>query len=370
MLFLDLAKAFDSIDHKLMLVKLRCLGFKPNVVTWFHSYFSNRMQSTVVNGTLSEPRHIECGVPQGSILGPLMFLCYINDLPTHVRFSTSYLYADDTAIVMKGKNVNDITHGLTSDLQTITKWFAANKLCLNAGKTKSMLFYNPQSFRGNKELLVFNNQDEIEQVTQFRYLGVELDSTLKFDKHVDYLRKKVNQRTRLLWKMRSYISKELALALYNSLIDPLFLYCNYVYDGMSLTSKRSVQVLQNSALRAVAKVNKRYSATALHDELQVEWLDIQRAKSTCTEVYKFTNGKGPQSLTDVFTPVANRRTLCSNAKICHEISRVKTKFSEKDFVYRGKKYWEKLPAPIQRSTSLEIFKSQLKSLHDVFEHIT
>ncbi len=139
---------------------------------------------------------------------------------------------------------------------------------------------------------------------------------------------------------------------------------------MPLTAKRKLQVLQNSALRAVSMVNKHYSATALHEELKVEWLDIQNIKSTCNEVYKYTNGIGPPALTDMFKPVTHRRNLRSNTKINHHRPKTRTKFAENDFVFRGKKYWDQLPATIQTSSSLQVFKSQLKSLHDVFEHIT
>ena len=135
-------------------------------------------------------------------------------------------------------------------------------------------------------------------------------------------------------------------------------------------NRRKLQVLQNSALRAVSRVNKRYSATALHSELAVGRLDVQRCKSMCSEVYKYTNGKGPQKLVDEFKPMAPRRNLRSNAKIQHERLKTRTKFAENDPIHRGKKYWSCLPAEIQHSTSLNMFKQRLKSEHHVFEHIT
>ena len=370
MLFLDLAKAFDSIDHEILLQKLQFLGFRRGCTSWFKSYLCHRSQSTLVGSTLSGQLPIQCGVPQGSILGPLLFLCYINDLPCHLRQCKSFMYADDTAILKGGKNCRDIALALNSDLVILSKWFSANKLCLNAGKTKSMLFYNGRKFTNDNSLLIMHGVQEIEQVDHFRYLGIELDSNLTFQHHIEYIRKKVQQRTRLLWKMRSYITKELALSLYNSLIEPIFLYCNTIYDGINLTNRRKLQVYQNSALRAVARVNKRYSATQLHQELSVEWLDVQRCKSVCNEVYKYTNGHGPLSLVTEFEPQIPRRELRSNTRIIHKHTRTRTKFAENDPVIRGKKYWDRLPASIQTSENQHIFKSRLKLDHHVFEHIT
>ena len=280
------------------------------------------------------------------------------------------MYADDTAILKCGKDCREISLALNSDLLILTRWFTANKLSLNAGKTKSMLFYNGRKFSNDNELLIIHDDQEIEQVNHFRYLGIELDSNLTFAYHIDYIRKKVQQRTRLLWKMRSHITRELALSLYNSLIEPIFLYCNTIYDGINLTNRRKLQVYQNSALRAVARVDKRYSATALHRELEVEWLDVQRCKSVCNEIYKYTNGQGPLSLVTEFEPQIPRRSLRSNVKINHKHRRTRTKFAENDPVVRGKKYWDCLPAHIQTSESHQIFKTRLKLDHHVFEHIT
>ena len=116
---------------------------------------------------------------------------------------------------------------------------------------------------------------------------------------------------------------------------------------MSITAKRKLQVLQNSALRAVSMVNKQYSATVVYDDLKDEWLDVQNIKSTCNEVYKYTNGIGPTALTDIFKPVTQRRNLRSSSKITHHRLRTRTKFAKNDFVYRGKKYWDQLQASIQ-----------------------
>ncbi len=319
---------------------------------------------------VSSVNTIDCGVPQGSILGPLLFNCYVNDLPDQLSHCKSYLYADDTALVAISDNIVNVSHMLNDDLHKLYRWFSANKLCLNVEKTKCMYFHGSRKPVENNELLVMLADKEIEQVSTFKYLGVHLDNALKFDEHVDSVRKKVNQRTHIMWKLRPYIKEDLAKDLYMSLINPLFLYCCFVYDGMSRTLSNRLQVTQNSALRAVAQVNKRYSATQLHVSLNIPWLDCQRLYHSCVEVYKLANGHGPESLSNALSICEPVRVLRSNAQVKLSRPRYTLKHSENDFLFRGVKYWDTLPAPIQQSKSIDVFKSELKKYTRIWEHIT
>ncbi len=269
-LFLDLAKAFDSVDHELLLDKLRLLGFKANSVAWFKSYLKDRYQVTAVGGCISDVAKVECGVPQGSILGPLLFLCFLNDLPIHLKHCIPSLYADDTALLYADNNILSISNKLNVELRNVFEWFCRNKLKVNPTKTKCMLFHSRRKFRNDSELLICLNRTEIEQVDNYKYLGLHLDTHLSFDKHIDIIGSKIKQRTRLLWKMRSFIDQNLALDLYNSLIEPMFIYCSHLYDGTTKFNQNRLQVLQNQALRAVMKVNSRFSATEMHETLNVD----------------------------------------------------------------------------------------------------
>ncbi len=173
-------------------------------------------------------------------------------------------------------NIDDISAALNEELRNIYYWFCRNKLSVNATKTKCMLSRSRCKYAENDTLNVSLNGVAIEQVPVFKHLGIHLDKFLSFDQHIDALSSKVKQRTRLLWKMRNFIPESLALELYYSLIDPLFIYCCHLYDGCNMHNQHRLQVLQNYALRAVKQVNSRYSATELHNTLNVEWLDIYR----------------------------------------------------------------------------------------------
>ncbi len=233
-----------------------------------------------------------------------------------------------------------------------------------------MIFRSKRKYNENDKLRISLNRNEIEQVDTFKYLGIHLDSFLTFDCHIDALSSKVKQRTRLLWKMRSFIPQELALELYGSLIEPLFIYCCHLYDGCSRYNRNRLQVLQNNALRAVMMVNSRFSATDLHNTLSVDWLDVYRQRYTCIEVYKLVNGIGPPALTSQFEQTVPARVLRSNESILLYHVPTKTVFAENDFVYRGKVIWSKIPADIQHAPSIDHFKAELKKNTHLFEHIT
>ena len=255
-LFLDLSKAFDTVNHEIIRIKLKALGVKESSVSWFVSYLTGRTQYTNVNNTLSEPIEIRMGVPQGSILGPLIFICYVNDLPKYCSNTIPFMYADDTALLTTGHSVDIIEQKLQSDFDHMLKWFAANRLCINTTKTKTMLFCSKRSTHKQVNLNIYDSSERIEEVDTFKYLGLYLDRHLCFDDHIDKIIRKVNQRTGFLWRMRNFINQPLAKYLYQSLIHPVFQYCDFIYDGCTITLKNKLQVTQNAALRAVRKCGR------------------------------------------------------------------------------------------------------------------
>ena len=252
-LFLDLSKAFDTVNHDIIRLKLKALGVKESSVSWFVTYLSGCTQQTNICGTLSDPTEMKMGVPQGSILGPLIFICYVNDLAMNCKLSASFMYSDDMALLTKGRNINIIQQNLQSDFDCLLKWFAANRLCINTGKTKVILFSSNRLPMKEAKLNITDGMESVEHVTTFKYLGIHLDQHLNFEYHAHKITKKVNQKTSILWRMQNFISQPLAKYLYQSLIHPIFQYCDFVYDGCSQTVAHKVQVSQNPALRAVRK---------------------------------------------------------------------------------------------------------------------
>ena len=185
--FLDFSKAFDTVDHSILLKKLHIYGIRGLVLQWFESYLSSRVQYVTYNSIKSE-RETKCGVPQGSILGPLLFLIYINDLATVSRNSLPILFADDTNIFSTGKNLNELRESLNEDLVNIEEWLRCNRLSLHVLKTNYMIFATKNKL--SHDVDIFVNNVRIERVYVTKFLGVQFDSKLNWKNHIEYTCKK------------------------------------------------------------------------------------------------------------------------------------------------------------------------------------
>ena len=205
--FLDIRKAFDSINHNILLEKLETqFGIPNNELKWFKSYLTNREQVCAINGHLSSPQKIVCGIPHGSILGHLLFLLYINDLPTSLKESTPCLYADDTQIFSSSYDYNELIDKLNSDLINISDWLARNKLQYHPTKTKFMIIgstYNLNNKVHNKPVIL--NNKPLSRTSTFECVGVLLDEKLKWDKHIDKILKKVGSGIAMLRRAKKFI---------------------------------------------------------------------------------------------------------------------------------------------------------------------
>ena len=189
----------------------------------------------------------------------------------------TFLYADDTALLVKGRSVEETRDKLEQDLIEVNTWFGANRLAMNQSKTKCMLFCSNRSNLRDQPLNIKQPLSDklISQTDEYKYLGIWLDPHLNFKVHVDKTCSKVKSRTSILWRMHNVISQSLALDLYKSLIEPHFTYGDTVYDGCGVSSKHKLQVHQNLALRAVMNIDPFYPSSSLHTTLNCEWLDVQ-----------------------------------------------------------------------------------------------
>ena len=191
--FIDLKKAFDTIDHEIILRKMSYFGANQETITWFQSYLSNRTQRCNVNGRLSTPRTITCGVPQGSILGPLLFLMYINDLPNCLREASPRMFADDTNITLTAKTLTELKLALTPELSNLNCWLRANRLSLNVAKTELMIIGSRQRLNTQCYEVDIRIDDEmIKRVDRTKSLGLTIDDRLSWSNHVDEICRKVS----------------------------------------------------------------------------------------------------------------------------------------------------------------------------------
>ena len=248
--FIDLQKAFDTIDHSILVRKLRNYGIYQTSLSWFKSYLSDRTQKCSVIGHLSNAASVPCGVPQGSNLGPLLFLIYINDLPNCLSVASPKMFADDTNITVAADSLTELENKINIDLENLNRWLVANRLSLSVTKTEFMVIGSHQRIRvsGNEEIIVEINGKSITRVHKAKSLGLLIDEHLTWKDHVDEVVKKISKAIGALKRVRPFISVKTALQIYHALIWPHFDYCSSVWDECNVTLCFKLQKLQNRGL--------------------------------------------------------------------------------------------------------------------------
>ena len=285
--FIDLRKAFDTVDHTLLIMKLRNLGFSTSVLNWFTSYLSSRTAVTFINNS---PKPVTVGVPQGSILGPLLFLIYINDLPDCLNNCKSILYADDTLLYYSAKSAKDLQAIINDDLQSLSHWLNNNLLTLNYDKTKFMIFTNRQRSTPSDINITINNKTVL-QATSFKYLGLTLTPDLSWQQHIDNMITKINRRLGVLRRIKQFLNLDTRCILYTSLILPLFDYADTIWgDKNNVVLMNSLQTLENKAAKIILDELPWYSATEALRRLKWTKLQTRRHNHRCTFIYKCMNG--------------------------------------------------------------------------------
>ena len=370
MILIDLQKAFDTIDHKILLGKLKTLNFSSSSIKWFDSYLSDRYFKVSIDNEFSKPATLSCGVPQGSILGPLLFLLYINDMPRCLSKATLYLYADDSCLVFQSKSVDSINEVLNNEFAALYDWFVDNKLSIHFGedKTKCILFCPIRKKSKMDPLNISFGNTKISQHNKVNYLGCILDDCLSGETMFFNVLKKINSRLSFLYRKQKYLTPYLRRLLCNALIQPHFDYaCSAWYPNLNLKLKKKLQASQNRCIKFCLKMNNRTRVNIESFE-EMNWLPVKNRFELITQshIYKFFNSKAPKYYND-FLEISEAAPSTRRNFMKLTQPGPKTEYGKKSFSFFGPFLWNKLDRSLKETTSLNSFKHALKK--SIFENL-
>ena len=359
MILIDLQKAFDTVDHKILLTKLKATGANETVVAWFTSYLSNRKQVVDVQGTMSSPQAITCGVPQGSILGPLLFLLYVNDMPSSVTCDLM-LYADDSALIVAGRNVCEIEQRLSQEMISLSTWLESNKLSLHLGKTESILFATKRKLKRISKMNIVCNDVNIEGKESVKYLGATIDQSMSGKDMGLSVVSKVNKYIKFLYRKKDFLDYKCKRMLCLALIQPHFDYaCNTWFRTLEKKIRNKLQCAQNKIIRYMLDYNSRKSL-CFADFKKVRYLNVsKRIDYLCiNSVFNVYHKRAPEYLCRSFQLVNHGHSTRHSHK-CFIIPHVNSKGSS-SFTFNGIKLWNSLPNYIKDIELKENFKQKCK----------
>ena len=364
LVFIDLKKAFDTVDHDILCEKLHIYGVQQRELSWFRSYLSNRKQFCRVNGVGSDMQNVGVGVPQGSCLGPLLFLIYINDLPLAVQGSTVSMYADDTSLCHQALNMTQLNGAINNDLKRLDTWLQGNKLSLNVTKTHSMVITTKQkrnvlkSTNQNLELNIRGNELDIVQKT--KYLGVQIDCSLDWKEQVKAVSAKVSRAIGFLKHAKKFLPRATLENLYTGIVEPHFRYCCSVWGCCGSSEINQLQKLQNRAARIVTSSSFDTPSRPLIERLGWKTIEQLISYQSKTMVFKSLNELAPQYLSSLFKRNSQCSTRClRNTETDLRVPKKTSANGQKCFSFRGAKLWNSLSAESKQASSLNSFKKSV-----------
>ena len=360
---IDLQKAFDTVNHHILLKKMEHYGIRGTALNWFNSYLSNRKQFVSVNGHSSSLCEVSCGVPQGSVLGPLLFLIYINDLPNSSNLFSFFHFADDTNIYCESDDLTMLTRKLNKELKKIKLRLDSNKLALNIGKTNFVLFHSPQKKLSGSFKLKIGNQ-EIERSKYVKFLGRLMDEHLSWKYHITELCKKLSRTCSIFFKLRHFCPLQTLISLYNSLFSSFLLYGLIVWGLTFVSYLNPLFTLQKKVLRCIKFEPFSVPSSSIFQTLKILKLEDALHVNILTFVYKAINKLSPSTFHNYFRPNITVHKIGTRQATRGDLFKSlknTAMYGLQTIQYFGSKLWNTLPLFIRVANSVTVFRSKLKA---------
>lgn len=358
--FLDLAKAFDTVSHDILLTRLENVGIRGHTLKILKNYLSERKQCVKIEENKSDPLQITTGVPQGTVLGPILFLIYINNI-AYINNIDGHLisYADDTVIIFTDTSWEAVYKKAEVGLDALRNFLSRSKLSLNIDKTKFLTFTATVADQPQKLDLKLHNKNctkqncqcpTIKKTEKIKYLGIIIDQHLKWNEHVNYINNKIRKVIHKIYLLRDILNKKNLITVYNSLVESILSYGILAWGGLYKNSLQNLQVTQNTLLKIMCHKSRLYSTTALYTDLNL--LNIRSLYAYRCLLYKFN------------PPIEEYAHSSHPTRYQHNLNLLvpffKKNFSQRSVFYHGAKFYNMLPINLKKNIKYNKYKVQTK----------
>lgn len=360
--FIDFARAFETISRNRLIKTLESLGLSGTVLQWFKSYLENRKQKVKFMNKMSDEVEIINGVPQGSKLGPILFNIYINDIIKKINDVgiTCKLFADDTKLYFASKELEEIEIMLNRSLNILAIWLKENQLIINLKKTVFMILHYCKKNNVRNKCTIRINDTKIEEVRRAKYLGVIIDDNLTFRDNAIESINKVARKLNIIYRLDNSISCYAKNVVYKAVIAPHFDYCSSIMLSYTQELLDRMQKVQNKGMRLVLGVNKYTSIKSMIETLG--WMDIRQRMiyNCCILIHKLIVNETPQYLFKNIVKLNDKHGHDTRGGIMIDITSTRTHSAEKSIAYKGFNYYNKLPNSLKVENRMSHFKRLLK----------